>query len=366
MRLRPIVSPLGIVGLALCWLAPVPPSMAQDSQPASAPAFTGDEYEQLSTAELTRRAREFLTAGNLTEASRAIRFALAKDRADDEVLSLGGEIAEASNDTGSARELYLEAMKIRPGQFQANFGLGRLWARTGQFRQARNYLETAASVAPTERAAETLTLLAQTYRGLVLRTQAVLTAEKAVQADAKNYDAWQTLALLRADNEEFEQALADTNPLLNIAREEAARVPVTEAALQRLFDAYDIRLKVLSAYQQTLFLPNPDGSPSDRVIPGKEAESAKVLSQVVEIFSFQAEIRYRQSFFRALSFAERVIEFGGPKVEYLLQLGMVQKNAYQFEQAAETFRKVLEIDAGNAVAREQLDALAAGQASPPQ
>lgn len=354
--------------IAAALLALAAPSFAQSTPPATQPAPEPppsnrpvSEYETMPVADLVARADALLAERNVAEAESAIGFALLRERNNVTALTIAGELSLLRSDPESARRFFLDAIAVQKNDFRANLGMGTLWVAKRNWRQAREYLAVAASVAPAERAAEVLVLLAQAYGGSSLATLALETAERAVQLAPQNYEARQTLVLLRASAGEFESAITETRPLLELAQAEAAKTPVTSAGLRRLRDAYEIKLTVLRNYQsQRYFVRNPDGTISDRVASGKEADSAAILTQMIDVLALQIELDRRIAYFVGLTLAERMVELDPNKPAYWLQLGLLRKHTFNPDDAAQAFRRALEIEPDNADARRELDAMEAG------
>lgn len=358
---------LAILGAAVLRVAAqdVPggaPASQPASQPATQPAHSpvlGTDYETMPVADIVARADELREQGEVQEAERAIRFALARERNNVAALAVAGEIYILKSDIEEARKSFLQALSVQRTDFRSNLGLGRIWAAKKDWRQARRYLADAASVAPPDRAGEVLTLLAQSYGGSGLYKLAIETAERAVQTAPQLYEARKTLVLLRTSAGDFESAIAETRALLELAQADAAKTPVKKEQLEELRDAYEIKSTVLKNYQSQFFVRNPDGTYSDRIIAGKESDSASVLSQLVEVLALQIELDRRIAFFTGVAIAERMVSLDAGKANYWIQLGLLHKNTFNNDAAGQAFRRALEIEPGNEIARRELDALQA-------
>ncbi len=358
------VASLSLLAMAT-WTAaaqdvPSTPTTEPASQPTQGGASVGaSDLENMPVADVIARADALREQGDAAEAERVIKYALARERNNVTALDVAAEIALLRSDIEGARSAFRQAKGIQPTDFRANLGLGRIWAAKKDWRQARTYLTDAASVAPPDRAAEVLTLLAQAYGGSGLFKLAIETAEKAVQASPQSYDARKTLVLLRTTAGDFESAIAETRPLLELAQSDAAKIPVTVEHLTELRDAYEIKSTVLKNYQSQFFVRNPDGTYSDQIVAGKEADSAAVLTQLIDVIALQIELDRRISFFTGVALAERMVKLDPNKATYWIQLGLLRKNTFNNEEAAQAFRRALEIEPANQTARHELDALQA-------
>jgi tetratricopeptide (TPR) repeat protein len=341
------------------------PSLGQEaagtaSQQPAAPSSLAD----LSIPELLTGAERLRAAQRYDEAIKALSLVLQKDPSNIDALRLMGDIAWDSGNAELARQNWREVLKIQSNDFGANFGLGRLELSSGVGRNALHYLEIAASVAPADRAAEVLIALARAYDGSRMRDQAIETIRKALTFDSSSFEGWYVLARLRTevavDDEGFNQALDDAERLLEIVGNELQVNGITRENVQKLQLAYQVKLDALKSSGEILFEPNPDGTVSDRILPGKERQAAATISESVDVLLRLAELRQTLAYFDIVELAEKAVEYDqGTNPSTLLDLGWLQKATGQTNQAIETFRRVLELDPGNEAARRQLGTLQA-------
>ena len=344
-----------VVSMSACWAAAQTP-------PGEAPPLAPQD---MTIPELLARAQQLSDAGQHNQAIQFLTLVTQRDPSNKQALGL---LADAYWNLGNAelaRKYWLQIIKnIQSNDFEANLGLGRMYMRSGVFRSAAHYLETAEKVAPPDRLIDVLIPLARAYGPLGLRDKAIETIKRAISLDPRNYDAWAVLVTLETDGattvDEFDQADVDAQKLIQLANDIVQTEGVTQERVQQQYQAYDIRLRVLRSFGKVLFEINPDGSLSDRPIPGRETLTANVLSRVVETRLLQEDVRRVLTYFDILPIAEKAVEFdNGEHAGPLLTLALLQEKTGQLDQAAETFRRVLEIEPDNARARQHLQALGA-------
>ncbi len=319
--------------------------------------------ELLELADLFRQLRQYAHAiGLLTDV-------LQRDKNNIDALRLAGDVAWDMQKAEEAAKYWNLVKRIQSNDFAANWGLGRLWLRSGQPRQAMGYLETAITVIPPDRpelGAEVLIALAQAYGGAGDHSRAIDTINKALEIDRQNLNAWYVLATLRSNAavtlDDFNDALGDTSQLIVLTDADIKTNGMTPARLQRISEAYDLRLSVLWAHRGLFFERNPDGNPSDRLLPGMAQTAARNNTAVIDTWMKRTDLQRTSQHFRILEFAQIAATYeSGDQPELLFRLGSLQVATGQFDDAAETFQRVLALDPTNELARQQLDALQAYQ-----
>lgn len=344
-----------------------PPAATEPSTqppPAAGPAALADPAT-LTIPQLLDEARAALDGGNVLLAKTMVQTALNRDEKNLDAMLIDAEIAMLEGDTDRARIRYQAVIRVQPNDFQANLGLGQLYQRSKVYRQSMFYLERAQSVAPADRMAELMTILAQAYRGAGYAKRALRAAQLAVQADPSYLEAWDYLVKLRTEAEDYSNALADSDRMLAVARQELAANPTSKEAVQRLYAAYSAQLGVLQSYQRTLYQPNPDGTVSDELQPGMRARAAETIRRVVDVMIVQAELLRTLAYFNMRDLTEKAVEYDPTNAKALMQYGLLLKNTAEYERARETFAKVLELDPQNDEARRQMATLPAAGSPPP-
>src|SRR5437879_1567441 len=135
-----IFIPLGI-GLLMA-LAAVPGGAAEGS--AGIPAKLPGPFPLTASA---LRARQLLSAGQIDEAERMVRAALAAGT-DDGLLSVSGEIEFRRANFAEAAHAYRAAIALNPDNARAWWGLGRIEQAHFRSGSARGFFAKAFSVSP--------------------------------------------------------------------------------------------------------------------------------------------------------------------------------------------------------------------------
>jgi tetratricopeptide (TPR) repeat protein len=252
-----------------------------------------------------------------------------------------------------------------------------------------SYLETAAKVVPAdppELAPRTLVSLTQAYRGAGDLDQAVQTSQRAVQVvetqlktvsptaalESARFEAWYALAAVRTEianrvrrQEDYDRALGFAERLIQIAGEQLEADGTSLPGVERVQSAYGLQLQILYAYREILFERNPSGRLSDRLIPGMQGLAGAITGKTVDVMLRQADLDRTLAHFQIRQIAEMSVSYdGGTNPKSLMNLGTLQVATGQVEQAAVTFRRVLEIDPANELAQQQLDAIQAQRTAP--
>lgn len=333
-------------------------------RPATQPTDTMPAVLDLTVEQILSRAEQLRARRQYDEAQNTLDVALKRGDRTVEVLILAAQVAEDRDDAQTARGLYLEARRLAAGDFRANLGLGRINVRVKYWRQAVAYLEAAERVAPKEQTAELQALLAQGYRGLKQTDRALAAAEKAIAADSSNTDARATLVTLRLDRSDFERALADAALLIQLCERKVEDNPGDQAVLAKLGEAYDTRLNVLREYHNTLYDRDITGNLTDKVSAGQEKLVAGIMRQVVDCRLYQAQLKLILTYYEILPLAEKAVENDPSNVPNLTQLALLYRNTAQDQKAAEVLAKILDIDPQNREARNELESLRGGAATP--
>lgn len=334
-------------------------SVCAAQQPAPPTAPIG----QMTIPDLLAEAERLAAAKQWAQARPYVESVLAREQNNAQALSLKGEILEQTDQRDMARQEYLAVREIQPNEFRANLGLGRLYVESNMYRQALVYLNIAEPVAPPERKPELYVLLARAQRGVGNRNGAIDAVNRALEADAANFEAWLYAIAIMVESDEYDRAVAATGELVRIAQDEMMKDRSSRDGLVKLGTAYDTRLGVLRAYHQRLYIRNVDGTFSDQLLPGMEKGAAAMLRDVVETMVLQAEVERTLRLYTILPIAEQAVKYDPSSAQTWMHLGLLYVNTAQYEKAAEALRRVLEIQPDNAQAAEQLRQLPRGGAS---
>lgn len=325
----------------------------------------GGAAGNMSVSELLDLAGLFRQLRQYSNAIALISNVLRADRNNIEALRLAGDIAWDMQDAEQAKKYWDLVTRIQPNDFAANWGLGRLWLRSGQPRQAMGYLETAMTVVPPDRTdlqAEVRIILAQAYGAMRDFGPAIETVQQALELDHQNLNAWSVLTTLRAQDavtlDDLNEALAAASQLATIAESAIETNGMTPEGLQTLSQAYALKLRVLGSYENVLFERNADGTPSDRLLPDMDQTAADINIAIVDTWMKRVDLQRSIDRFQILEFAKTAAGYaGGTRPEILLRIGSLQVATGQFADATETLERVLELDPANEPARQQLEAL---------
>jgi tetratricopeptide (TPR) repeat protein len=312
---------------------------------------------------LLTTAKQMFDARQYQNAAALLDVALRRDPKYVPAIVLAGEFAEGSGDLVTARTQYQRALDSDSTNFRANLGYGRTWLAgkgVGQARDAVRYLEQADRVAPADRRSEVLGLLARAYQTQGSRTLALDAAQRAIDQDPKNFDAWDTLVTVRAELGQYDQAVNDSQALVDVATAAARSDPADITRLMRLDKAYDARQMALKAAFRSLHVTNAAGIPTDRLLPGKQAEGAAALTHLIDTMLRQAELKALIARFDLVALAQAAVQYEPRSPQMWIQYGTVLRGVHRDREAALAFQKVLEFDAGNVEARRQLEELGVG------
>lgn len=345
-------------GLMVIGLFASNPAGAQDAPP-------------MPLSEALARAQELLDAGDVENARRMITRALERDTGNPDVLLLDARIAEAERDIDRAEKRYLAVVRLVPNNFEANFGLGKIYERAKVPRQAIPYFERArdhSTTATPKQRSELFQRLSNAYRRDGKKPEALNAARFAIESDPDNFDAWRQLVEQQVWLKDWVNAVENAQRLVARAMDYVARERGTAAAYTELYRAYDTMIGAMRLYFQTLFLVNPDGSRSERVTPGNERVAAQILSQLADLRIMQIEVRDKLEFFELSELTARGLTYQPDYVPLLLQHGLLLRNTGRFSEAQDVFVRILSIDPDQADARAELELLgqlAAAAAPPP-
>ncbi len=364
--LKSLSGPSAIL-LVLAPFAAVCPGQEQPTTQPGEQAPVTRSPADFTVSELMSLADQARQTGRYTDAINLLNAVVQRGhgQTDLDVLRMLGDIAWDMGNAEEARKQWTLVKRVQPSDFGANWGLGRIWLRSGQPRQALGYLETAKNVIPSDKPElepQVLLGLAQAYAGSSYRRKAIETVEQVLELDRQNLDGWYMLATLRAQAavtlDDFNEALSDASQLVAIADSDVKTYGMTLERLQRLHKACELKRAVLSACGRVFFEQNPDGRLSDRLLPGMERPAARVFSILVDTWMWQADLERTMEHFRILEVAAKAVEYdGGTDPDTLLKLGSLQAATGQLADALETLRRVLVLDPANLAARQQLDAL---------
>ena len=354
---------------------------AAAQQPPAQTQPAGGQSVELSLDELVKRGEALLAAERLEEAYAYLQAALRRDPQFLPALLLDADLAWKRGDLEHARQRWLEVLRIQRGDFRANFGLGRYHARHQSWRSAMFYLEAALKVAPADRKPDVLMELAQAYRGVGDRARARDAARQAAELAPESLEARGLYVSLLLESGELDEAVVQAEKLVELALNLAKRNHYSIESLRQLNNAYSQQIQVLRVHYQQLNERNPDGSYTDRILPGKQRQAAEVLSRLIDVYASQQELqRVLAAYDMATLFAKRMVELDPGNPDAWRKLARLQRQALQFADAAgsyqkvlelrpddpqarsalsETLKRLLELDPGNQAARRQLEALGA-------
>jgi tetratricopeptide (TPR) repeat protein len=355
---------------------PMPPAQPAGQAPAQPPAQGGLTLADLSVPQLMDLADRARVAKKFTDAINLVNFVVQRESGQHniDVLRMLGEIAYDMKNAEDAQKNWLLVRKVQPGDFGANWGLGRVELDSGQPRNAVSYLEAAERVIPPDKpelAPKLLIKLSQAYSGAGMRTQAVNAAERALKLDQQDLEGWYVLCKLRSEMartaDEFDKALGDADKLIAITDAEMRTKGISPATVQQMQVAYQLKLSVLYAFRELLFEKNPDGKLSDRVVAGQGPLVGRILDGAVDIMLQQAELERLSQYFNIVQMAQEAVNYdGGTNAVTLMKLGNLQVTTGQYDEALKTYQRVLAIDPQHKEAQRQLDSLQARvQPAPP-
>ncbi|RMF79864.1 MAG: tetratricopeptide repeat protein [Planctomycetota bacterium] len=320
----------------------------------------------MSLGELLKEAQKALEAKEYFTAKAYAEEILRRDEANVEALLIDAKVAEEERDVNRARERYLAVRAVQPNDFDANYGLGKIYVRKKIYRQAAYYLENAVAVAPPDRAADVLVQFAQAKRGMSKTSEALDAAARALGLDQENTEAIQLVVTLSTELGNFEQAIRAGQALVQITSKKAQESPGDVEAVQRVYMAYDSLREVYRRYFSRLFQTEPDGTVTDQIVPGNESDAAATIARIIDIELLQAELRMKLKHFELLPLAERAVQFDPTNIAAWMQYGLLLKSTSQFDAARQAFERILELKPDNAEALKQLASLgASGAASQP-
>jgi len=341
-----------ILFLALVSTAAASVSLAQDPA-AQDPGARVVSPETAPIGELIAEAERMVEGENWQRAAQLVQAILAREPENLEALTLQGEVAWNLQDADRARDSWLEVLGRQKNDFRANFGMGRAWLRPSTARQAVGYLEKAVPVAPPDKRGETLTMLARAYRLAGMGSRSRETVMQAIDADPDSLEALEIIVEIDADATRYDEALVNARRMVEIARGEVEQAPADTLTLRRLYAAYDVNLRVLRTQAQSLYEVNPDRSVSDRLRDGSATKAAAIINDVVDLLLLQGELEMRLRDFDILAQAEKAVEYVPTNPLYHYKVGMLAMRTYQFQHAADSFMKVVELDPANSDARRQ-------------
>lgn len=305
------------------------------------------------------QARQLREAKDERAALRIVKAVLERDERNIDALNEEGELNWILNDFDGTRRAFLYARQIQPNDFRANMGLGKLYANARNPRQAIYYFEVASRVAPADKQAEVFTVLAAANREAGQSIAGIPFARKAIEADPKYIEGRITLVQLLIAAQDFRAARDEAAPLVEQMRAAVEEKPGNIEALRNLQRAYDLRLTTVQEAHRRLYVANADGSQSDQLSPGNEAEAAANLKEITDLFVRLAELNLMFTYLDAITFAERAVTYAPRDVEAMMTLAQLYRSVNNVGKAAETARNVLAVDKGNKAAHELLTQLGA-------
>jgi tetratricopeptide (TPR) repeat protein len=349
--------------VVLAALLAVTPSFAQDEKPA-----------QMTIPQILAAAENLRASGRVDDAVKGLEYILKAEPSNIDALRMLGDIAWDQQNAEEAQKRWMAVRKIQQNDFGANWGLGRLYLQgssgRGSARNAILYLEVAESVLPAaepELKPQVLLALAQAYNADGQTSRAMEKVREVLAVAPDNYEACYFLVALRLGSaqsaDDFDQALSDAERLVQVVRKELEASGTTLEGAQRLATAYQMEIQVLKNSVSVVFERNPDGSLSDRLLPGKEKRAAATIAKTVDAMLRYTDLQRTLAYFQIAEVAAKAVQYDA-NPDTLMELGLLQKATGQSAKAVETFRKVLEIDPLHKEARRQLDALQSQEAAP--
>lgn len=335
------------------------PAVGQETPPTEGQASADKPVMAMSDDELLDLASRYADIGRFAEARAALRIVLGRNDRNLEALQRDGEYAlkTTPSDVQGARLSFLAALKIQPAEFRANYGLAQTWFRTRSWRQAQIYLETAAKTAPSDKVAELNAMLAQCYRANGLKPEAYAAVEKAIAADPSGRDAREVKIALLTSDRKYDQALIEADALVDLNRDAVRVAADKREALVRLHGAHNIRLSVLQEMRTIFFQITPAGELTERIVEGREREAAAVVKRVMEDLIVLNDLNRTIQYFTIIAFAEQAVKIAPGDSDAWLKLGMLYRNTYQDQAAANIMARVLQLDPENEAAKRELETL---------
>ncbi len=336
--------------------AQAPPSTPPATQPVR--AQTPQDVLRLVDQALAT-ARSLLTAGDttqatavLTDARRGLETLLESDRRNVEARVLYGELLALAQEPNEARQHFKAVLELDPSNFRANLGLGRFYLESHIWRQAGAYLEAASTVAPRDRAAETLQLLAKAQLGQGERAQAISTAERAVAADPANTQSLELLIQMYMEGEQYDKALEQAKSLVSAARQRREENRADRTALEGLARALQFRVQALASYYTSLCRKDARGRNTDQLRPGTEAEAAELLSQIAYLHEEAAKLSWELSYHQTLAILEPVAaqqtaagrEQFENNTRYLLDIAGLLRATNQEQRAVQLLQRIASLE----------------------
>ncbi len=304
---------------------------------------------------LVEQARALREVGKVTEsgqvlvqADEALRNLLASDPRNLEAKVLRGELLMDTGDTHGARGIFKEVIADDPSNFRANLAIGKIYVFSRYWRQATQYLETAAGVAPRDRRAEALRLVAISYQGQGKRSEAVARARQAIASDPNDIDSLRLLVDIYMESEDSERALESAKTLLETARRVREENPADRKALQDLISANQTQIRVLAQYYSSLSRRDARGRPTDQIAAGNETEAVRVLSEIAYRSEETAKLSWELSYHQTLQLLEPVARLQPDAIRerllrntrYLTDLAALYEATHQDNHAAEVYQLI--------------------------
>jgi Tfp pilus assembly protein PilF len=251
---------------------------APQDQPATPAQPLQKSIEQLSVAELLAAAQSLRNGGKIADAQVWVARALAKEDKNVEAHDLAGELylAQERPDVLAAQKEFTTARQLQQNDFRANLGLGKIFAHSRVWRQARFYFLEAERVCPADRVTEICIALAEANRNSGMMQDAFTAVQKAVDNDPTSLEARQMHVALLVDFGALDKALTENDETLRLAKEQVQKATTNRLTpLQNLYRAYDSRVAILQQQIARYFAPLPDGKRSDRLFAEKSSKPAQ-------------------------------------------------------------------------------------------
>lgn len=335
-------------GAAAQETAPVPPEAPPATQPAAGESTT------LTAEQALEQARLLIEQKNFAAAQTLLNVLLTRDPKYTDAKLVQAELAEAQNDSVTARDIYKDVLRTDPSNFTANLAMGKSYALVRWWRQAVPFLENASRVAPPDKLGEALGFLAAAYRGEGQLTKASETAERAVKQAPDSTDALAIQVSIQLDLQQYDRAVENAAKLEQIARRKLGEDPTNVKLINGLQEAYIIQIETLRGAHLALYRKDARGVPTDRLVVGKEAEAGALLSQLSDVMTKQLEIRRLMGLYEILPIAERITTYTPNDANAHVRLGFLCVHTSQTERAVAAFQRALEIQPDHPEALEML------------
>ncbi len=350
-------------------------TQAQTSPPAAAPVtppvVTGGSTAEMSVAQILELAKQKYQealksrgsdTGNLLlrDAMKLVDAASEREPENTEANLIAGEILMESNQYDSARDRFLNVIRVEPGNYRANLGCGRIYNGNRMFRQAVQYLEKAERVASDkQQILDVKRALATAYAGSGDLPKAIAEMDETIKVDPADLESLQTAVEIRTiaaktDLRQMDGAVKAADDFVQRCKESLEQEPSSLERVQRLDRAYDLSQATLRELLYSYFERTLRNEPTDRLLRGMEAQAAAALNRISERLRERAMLRTVLANHEALISAEQAVSYDPRNVKYLENVASLYQAIRNREKAVETCRKILALDPQHERARQYL------------